>query len=140
MSAPHTDLEKQARRHRGPLNGMFAVVLFALVMLGILGFWAFGRGGAPEGADVQVQTGVAEEVVEAEDDAAVSANNLVEEEREVGATEADPTAVEVPTLQVEHPQTGTEDTVNPLVAPSQTAVPLDPVSEEEGGEGVVVTE
>ena len=46
MSAPDGDLERQTKNHRGPLRGMFAVVLFALVMLAILAFWAFGRGGA----------------------------------------------------------------------------------------------
>ena len=138
MSAPDGDLNRQAKHHRGPLRGMFAVVLFALVMLAILAFWAFGRGGTPQGAETQVQTGTGV-IEEVEDDEAVSANVTVEEREEEAATatEADPTAVEVPSLQVEHPQTGTEDTVNPLVAPSETAVPLDPVSEEEGGEGPV---
>ena len=138
MSAPETNIDKQTRRHRGPLRGMLAVVLFALVMLAILAFWAFGRGGTPQGAETQVQTGTGV-IEEVEDDEAVSANVTVEEREEEAATatEADPTAVEVPSLQVEHPQTGTEDTVNPLVAPSETAVPLDPVSEEEGGEGPV---
>lgn len=28
MSAPHTNIEKQKRRHRGPLIGMAAVVAF----------------------------------------------------------------------------------------------------------------
>jgi NhaP-type Na+/H+ or K+/H+ antiporter len=35
MSAPHTNLDKQRRRHRGPMIGMAAVLLFvALVALG----------------------------------------------------------------------------------------------------------
>ena len=104
MSAPDRDLERQARRHRGPLRGMSAVVLFALTLLAFLGFWAF-RSGGPEGAVV--------------------------------SPDADPTAVTVPSLRVEHPQSGTADTVNPLVAPSDSAVPLDPVAPEDGGEGVV---
>ena len=35
MSAPQTNLPKQRRRHRGPLIGMVAVVLFALGLI----FW-----------------------------------------------------------------------------------------------------
>lgn len=35
MSAPHTNLEKQRRRHIGPLIGMIVVVAFALGLL----FW-----------------------------------------------------------------------------------------------------
>jgi hypothetical protein len=35
MSAPRTNLETQTRRHRGPIIGIVAVVLFALVLL----FW-----------------------------------------------------------------------------------------------------
>lgn len=128
MSAPHTDLEKQARRHRGPLQGMFAVVLFALVLLAILGFWAFGRGGDPDGAEVQVQTGTGV-VEEGGAGDAVTANDFAEEEQGAGTGGAvDPTAVEVPSLEVPNPQTGTNETVNPLVAPSEAALPPDPVT------------
>lgn len=38
MSAPHTDPEKEARRHRGPLIGMAAVVLFGVVLIV---YWIF---------------------------------------------------------------------------------------------------
>ena len=130
MSAPDSDLERQAKRHRGPLRGMFAVVLFALVLLAILAIWVVMRGGTPEGAETQVQTGLGVAAVGGEADP-VSANVTAEEE-EGAATEdvADPTAVDVPSLQVEHPQSGQGDTVNPLTAPSDAAVPLDPVEEE----------
>jgi hypothetical protein len=104
MSAPDRDLDRQARRHRGPLLGMFAVVLFALVLLVALGFWAF-RSGRPDASAVRVDT--------------------------------DPTAVTVPSLRVEHPQSGSADTINPLVAPSQSAAPLEPAAPEEGEEGAV---
>ncbi|MDT8855947.1 hypothetical protein RNZ50_13185 [Paracoccaceae bacterium Fryx2] len=36
MSAPNTNLDKQKRRHRGPLIGMAAVVLFGV---GIIAYW-----------------------------------------------------------------------------------------------------
>jgi hypothetical protein len=58
MSAPDTNTRKESERHRGPLTGMFAVVLFAVVMFAILGFWAFGRGNNPEGgAGIDDRTG-----------------------------------------------------------------------------------
>ena len=129
MSAPHTDLDKQAERNRGPLRGMFAVVLFALVLLAILAFWAFGRGGDPQGAATQVQEGTGE-VESGQANDAVTANDFAEEEEGAGTGgAANPSAVEVPSLQVQNPQEGTEDTQNPLVAPSETAQPLDPVEE-----------
>lgn len=39
MSAPHTNLQKQRRRHIGPLIGMTVVVVFALALL----FWLLMR-------------------------------------------------------------------------------------------------
>lgn len=111
MSAPNTNLDKQSRRHRGPLRGMFAVVLFALVLLLLLGFWAFRSGPVEDGDEAQVIT-------------------------EDGG---DPAAVTVPSLRVEAPQSGQADTVNPTVAPSEAAQPLDPV-EGEGGESVIIEE
>lgn len=131
MSAPDGDLERQTRHHRGPLRGMFAVVIWALVLLVILGFWVVGRGGDPEGAEVQVQSGIGE--VDGDDVNPVSANNDAAEERDLDPVigeEADPVAVEVPSLRVEHPQDGTDDTVNPLTGPSDVAVPLDPIAED----------
>jgi hypothetical protein len=47
MSAPNTDLEKQKRRHLGPLLGMRAVVLWALVLLVLLSIYVFMRGDEP---------------------------------------------------------------------------------------------
>ena len=41
MSAPQTDVEKQERRHRGPLIGIALAVIFA----GILGFIFLADGG-----------------------------------------------------------------------------------------------
>lgn len=134
MSAPDGDLDRQARKHRGQLVPMFAVVLFVLVLLVFLGFWAFRS--EPEGAETQVQSGLGLEGDEEVD--AVSANTRAGDGAEGGVidAEADPTAVTVPSLQVESPQTGMNDNVNPLVGQSESAVPLDPVAVEEGGEGV----
>ncbi len=38
MSAPQTNLEKQRRRHRGPLIGMALVALFGV---GLILYWLF---------------------------------------------------------------------------------------------------
>jgi len=40
MSASEGDLEKQKRRHRGPLIGMALVVVFAV---GLIGYWVIGE-------------------------------------------------------------------------------------------------
>ncbi len=84
MSAPDTNTRKESERHRGPLTGMFAVVLFALVLLAILTFWVSGRGGDPEGAasSGDSTTAVSEE-----------AAPLVQPEEVTGA---DPSANEAP--------------------------------------------
>ena len=130
MSAPDGDLERQAKHHRGPLRGMFAVVLFALVLLAILGFWAFGRGGAPEGAETQVQTGTGE-VESGEGNDPVSANDFAEEEVGAGSGgEADPTAVTVPAETVTRVDTGAGSPADTDPGESQSAEPLDPVAED----------
>ncbi|TNC73839.1 hypothetical protein [Rubellimicrobium roseum] len=139
MSAPKTNIDKQTRRHRGPLQGMFAVVLFALVLLAILGFWAFGRGGDPQGAATQVQEGTGTTESGGANDA-ITANDSSEEEAGSGAATdpaADPTAVTVPSQTVTAPQTGQTGPVNPTTGDSTAAQPLDPVEEDgaatEGG-------
>ncbi|EKX59197.1 hypothetical protein [Cereibacter sphaeroides] len=54
MSASDNDIEKQKRRHRGPLIGIAVVVIFALGYM----VWWFGHevseGNAPEGSAVQI--------------------------------------------------------------------------------------
>lgn len=40
MSAPQTNIEKQKRRHRGPLVGMVLVTIFGVAMLF---FWLTGE-------------------------------------------------------------------------------------------------
>ena len=47
MSAPDTNLEKQARRHKGPLWGMLTgVAVVALLLLGYL-IWVAEEGDTP---------------------------------------------------------------------------------------------
>lgn len=54
MSAPDTNLEKQKRRHRGPLVGMAVGVTFvAIIFLWMIGIVAFD-GQTPEGAATQI--------------------------------------------------------------------------------------
>jgi hypothetical protein len=133
MSAPDGDLNRQTKHHRGPLRGMFAVVLFALVMLAILGFWAFGRGGDPEGAGAQVQEGTGQ--TEDADGDGISANDRAAEETGEGTEgAADPGAVTVPSETVTAVDSGAGETADTDPGESQAAEPLDPVSEEaEGG-------
>lgn len=43
MSASNTNLEKQKKRHRGPLTGIAAVLVFvALLLAGYLAWLAYG--------------------------------------------------------------------------------------------------
>lgn len=48
MSAPHTNLQKQRRRHIGPLIGMIVVVVFALALLVWLLMRTADQGTPPE--------------------------------------------------------------------------------------------
>lgn len=54
MSAPKTDLEKQEKRHRGPLTGIVGVVVFALVLLLLFVGYVVWQGDSPEGAEQQI--------------------------------------------------------------------------------------
>lgn len=67
MSAPNTNINKQADRHRGPLTGMMFAVVFALVLLGAFLMWTRGEGNDPAGAQAQVDGRTGE--VEASDTA-----------------------------------------------------------------------
>ncbi len=52
MSAPNTNVEKQQKRHAGPLVGIVAGVAFVAVIL--LGFVFFTTGGGDEDVDVAI--------------------------------------------------------------------------------------
>ncbi|MES2664502.1 MAG: hypothetical protein V4712_00280 [Pseudomonadota bacterium] len=47
MSAPHTNLEKQKRRHKGPLIGIALALLFGLGLMAYWSFWGVATGGGP---------------------------------------------------------------------------------------------
>lgn len=61
MSAPDTNIEKQAKNHKGPLAGIAIGLVFAGILLFGLITWVVSQGGTPEGADVQIdgRTGAA---------------------------------------------------------------------------------
>ena len=55
MSAPHTNVEKQVKRHKAPLMGIIGVLIFAgLLLLGLL-FWLSSTGNEPETAETQIE-------------------------------------------------------------------------------------
>lgn len=66
MSASETNIEKQTRRHKGPLVGMGLGVGFALVLLLVfVGYQAY-LGDEPDGAEVQIDGRTGAEVVATE--------------------------------------------------------------------------
>ncbi|MFQ6548315.1 hypothetical protein AADZ90_010175 [Aestuariibius sp. 2305UL40-4] len=64
MSAPDTDVEKQEKRHKGPLIGIAAAVAFGVGLIVLLSVIVVSRGDEPVGADEQIdgRTGTVEEV------------------------------------------------------------------------------
>ena len=60
MSAPDTDLEKQEKRHKGPLVGMGLAVIAALLLLFVFVSYLVSEGGEPQGAETQIdgRTGI----------------------------------------------------------------------------------
>ena len=64
MSAPHTDPEKQKKRHRFPLLGMRAVIIWALVLLALLVVFVTVRGNAPDEEGAGAGEGVTVEEVQ----------------------------------------------------------------------------
>lgn len=66
MSAPHTDVEKQEKRHKGPLTGMAIVAVFGVLLILFLVFIGFGQGNEPE-AESTVEAVGSEEVEQADD-------------------------------------------------------------------------
>lgn len=71
MSAPHTDVEKQEKRHKGPLVGMGIVAVFGVLLILFLIFMGFGQGNEPE-AESTIET-VGSGEIETEDDGIVGA-------------------------------------------------------------------
>ncbi len=54
MSSPEPDLEKQKRRHGGPLIGITGVLIFVAILFIGWSFWSAQEATPPEGADVQI--------------------------------------------------------------------------------------
>ena len=50
MSPPDTDIEKQKKRHKTPLTGMWGVVIFAGILLIALATWQAYTGNEPRDA------------------------------------------------------------------------------------------
>lgn len=67
MSAPDTNIDKQADNHKGPLTGMKAVLAFVGVLLVAFIVWTVANGNDPQGAAVQIDGRTGAEVVGAED-------------------------------------------------------------------------
>lgn len=65
MSAPDTNLEKQKRRHKGPLGGMKLVLGLVALLFAAFVIWSFAASDGPEGAETQVD-GRTGEVTESE--------------------------------------------------------------------------
>ena len=53
MSAPETNLERQKKRHIGPLGGMLLVVAFAAILFGV--FYILATDGEEAGDGVQAR-------------------------------------------------------------------------------------
>ncbi len=66
MSAPDTNVERQAHNHRPALSGITIAVLFAAILSVGLVAWVVYQGGEPEGAALQIdgRTGAAATVDE----------------------------------------------------------------------------
>lgn len=54
MSASEKDLDKQAKRHKGPLLGFVAIFVFVAIILVWWIDWEFGEADAPRGAETQI--------------------------------------------------------------------------------------
>lgn len=56
MSAPDTNVEKQADKHKGPLRGIAFAMMWGLGLLVLLVVFLFLSGDDPVGADEQVDS------------------------------------------------------------------------------------
>ncbi|QQA43986.1 hypothetical protein [Pelagovum pacificum] len=73
MSAPETNVDKQAKRHRPSIVGISVVLIFVAIITVVFSVWLFAAGDEPEGADTQID-GRTGEVVSGEGDTAPAAN------------------------------------------------------------------
>ncbi len=62
MSPPDTDLEKQERRHKGPLGGMAAAMIFAAVLLVGLVLYLAYAGNEPGEPEEHIDSRTGQEV------------------------------------------------------------------------------
>ncbi|SHI61267.1 hypothetical protein [Wenxinia saemankumensis] len=58
MSAPHTNVEKQAKRHRPALWGIAFAAVFGVAMIMFLLFWSVDEGETPSNDTPQTELGV----------------------------------------------------------------------------------
>lgn len=56
MSAPDTNIDKQVRRHRGPLFGIAIATAFAGILFALLTGWTAYNGESPADDDTPVMT------------------------------------------------------------------------------------
>jgi len=64
MSAPDTNVDKQAKKHKTPLVGIAAVVIYAGALLLGLMFWLSANGNEPGEADEGVTTETPEATID----------------------------------------------------------------------------
>lgn len=66
MSAPDTNVKEQERQHKTPLTGMRLGLVFAAILMLVLGAYQLINADGPEGAETQVEVGPGVEVTEPE--------------------------------------------------------------------------
>lgn len=132
MSAPDTNTQKQAEKHRGPLTGMLMMVIWAAVLLVGLLIYLSVRGGTPEGADAQIDTRTG--TVETTGGGGEGAPATDDASQAEGTAAEDPAAVTVPAETVVAPDSGAGNAADTDPGESQTAQPLDPVDGEGPGD------
>ena len=62
MSAPQTNVETQAKRHRPALFGISSVLVYSTILLAAFLIFVTVRGGEPEGAETQIDSRTGDEV------------------------------------------------------------------------------
>ncbi|UWQ80466.1 hypothetical protein K3725_05540 [Leisingera sp. S132] len=64
MSAPDTNVERQAEKHKPSLLGIGAAVVFALVSLGVFLAMVFDRGGEQDAVEVPATAAEVQAVID----------------------------------------------------------------------------